>query len=100
MALKDVDPALTKAGYRRPTVEEFVAADYKAENYDSYFEKYEADLLTDVTDGGVTFSRELDTLPPEEDPTSEPTPESAPAPKPKRYRPSMVYPGYMEEIPE
>lgn len=104
MPLQEVAKELTDAGYRRPSVKEFVEADYKAEDYESYFEKYEASLLNDVKAGKVRFSRELDTLDEEESEVEAPPPAPAPTPpappKVKKTRPSMVYPGYTEEVDE
>lgn len=103
MSLSPVHPDLIKAGYRRPSVEEFTAADperYKAEGYDEYFANYEEDLLKDVREGKVTFnlntSEEVEVEEAEVAPTVLPPPPPTPAPTPKPRRPSWQYPGFYE----
>ncbi len=40
--------------YKRPSLEEFVAAHYQAENYESFFAKHEAELSAKYTSGVLT----------------------------------------------
>jgi len=114
--LGPVNPILVKAGYRRPSLQEYVKAGYKAESYVPYFEKFEEGLIPDVEAGDVTFNTEhleADTEPPkglsfaniEQEPIDRSKapalkPQKSPPEKvvepPKPKRPSFAYPGYHE----
>lgn len=98
--LAPIHEKLVKAGYKRPSVKVFTEAgpQYTEESYSEYFEKYEADLLKDMEEGGDVFfdesmpSGEVEVTEAEVAPTELPPPPATP----KTRRPSFAYPGYYE----
>lgn len=80
--------------HRRPTMEEFMAADYPADSYDSQMESWERGIRERMA-GGLSY-RQAAGLP--EEPAAEPEALPKPAaPKKPRTRPSFAYPGYHEK---
>jgi len=108
--LGPVNQELVKAGYRRPSLSEYVEAGYKAETYVPYFEQFEREALAE----GFEFDTShlsADTEPPTVEFGQEPikhkrgtrkvskqgTTTTTTVPKtPKPRKPSFTYPGFYE----